>query len=91
MPVDQLSAPASAEAFHQRLAGLIDTLPRRLRQCADHLVLNLDRIAVSTVAELAAGADVPPSAVIRFCQIIGFSGYSELQRLFRDACCKRPA
>lgn len=85
MPDDQLAPPASIKAFHQRLAGLIDTLPRRLRHCADHIALNTDRIAVSTVADLAAKADVPPSAVIRFCQIMGFSGYSELQRLFRDA------
>jgi DNA-binding MurR/RpiR family transcriptional regulator len=60
-------------------------LPRRLRQCADYIAANTDRIAVSTVAELATGADVPPSAVMRFCQILGFSGFSEMQRLFREA------
>ena len=37
------------------------------------------------VAELAAGAEVPPSALMRFCQIMGFSGYSEMQKLFREA------
>lgn len=77
--------PASVEEFRERLAGVIDTLPRRLRQCADHIAANTDRIAVSTVAELAAGADVPPSALMRFCQILGFSGFSEMQRLFREA------
>jgi hypothetical protein len=60
-------------------------LPKRLRQCADFIAANSDRIAVSTVADLAAGADVPPSALMRFCQIIGFSGFSEMQKLFRDA------
>lgn len=77
--------PASIEEFRARLAEVIDSLPRRLRQCADHVAANSDRIAVSTVAELAAGADVPPSAVMRFCQILGFSGFSEMQRLFREA------
>ena len=77
--------PATVEAFNARLAGLIDGLPRRLRQCADHIARNADRIAVSTVAELAVGADVPPSAVMRFCQIMGFSGFSQMQKLFRDA------
>lgn len=77
--------PASVEEFRERLAGVIDSLPRRLRQCADHIAANTDRIAVSTVAELAAGADVPPSALMRFCQILGFSGFSEMQRLFREA------
>lgn len=78
-------APATVDEFRERLAEVIDDLPRRLRQCADYIAANTDRIAVSTVAELAAGADVPPSAVMRFCQILGFSGFSEMQRLFRGA------
>ncbi len=79
------SAPATLEEFHARLAAGIDSLPKRLRQCADYIAANSDRIAVSTVADLAAGADVPPSALMRFCQILGFSGFSEMQKLFRDA------
>lgn len=77
--------PQSVEEFRTRLADLGDGLPKRLRQCATHVAANFDRIAVSTVAEMAAGADVPPSAFMRFCQIMGFSGYSDLQRLFREA------
>ena len=77
--------PATVEEFRLRLAQITEDLPRRLRQCADHIAANMDRIAVSTVAELAAGADVPPSALMRFCQILGFSGFSEMQKLFRDA------
>lgn len=80
-----LTAPQTIEAFSSRLADLSQGLPKRLRQCADHVAANLDRIAVSTVADLAAGADVPPSAVMRFCQIMGFAGFSDMQRLFRDA------
>ena len=79
------AAPVSVEAFRLRLAEIGEGLPKRLQQCAAHVAANLDRIAVSTVAEIAAGADVPPSAVMRFCQMMGFSGYSEMQRLFRDA------
>ncbi len=82
---DLAGPPASVEEFRARLADILDDLPRRLRQCADHIAANTDRIAVSTVAELATGADVPPSAVMRFCQILGFSGFSEMQRLFREA------
>lgn len=79
------AAPVSVEVFRLRLAEIGEGLPKRLQQCAAHVAANLDRIAVSTVAEIAAGADVPPSAVMRFCQLMGFSGYSEMQRLFRDA------
>ena len=59
-------------------------MPKRLRQCADFIARNPDRVAVSTVAELAAAADVQPSAMMRFCQELGFSGFSQMQRLFRD-------
>ena len=79
------AAPASVDEFRQRLAEVSTSLPRRLRQCADYIAANTDRIAVSTVAELAAGADVPPSALMRFCQILGFAGFSDMQRLFREA------
>jgi DNA-binding MurR/RpiR family transcriptional regulator len=79
------NAPATVEEFRERLAAITEDLPKRLRQCADHIAANTDRIAVSTVAELAAGADVPPSALMRFCQIMGFSGFSEMQKLFREA------
>ena len=85
LPDEITGPPASVDEFRLRLADILDDLPRRLRQCADYIAANTDRIAVSTVAELAAGADVPPSAVMRFCQILGFSGFSEMQRLFREA------
>lgn len=85
-PSPPVSAPpATVEEFRDRLSALSATLPRRLRQCADHVASHTDRIAVSTVAELSAAAGVPPSAVMRFCQIMGFSGFSEMQKLFRDA------
>lgn len=77
--------PSSVEDCLARIANARETLPKRLRQCADYLSAQSARIAVSTVADLAAGADVPPSALMRFCQVIGFSGFSEMQKLFREA------
>lgn len=84
-PAAPLAPPDSLEAFYQRLASVQGQLPRRLQDCADHVLAHSERIAVSTVAEMAAGAGVPPSALMRFTQILGFSGYSEMQRLFREA------
>ena len=79
------SAPASVEEFQSRLLEVSTDLPKRMRQCAEYIAENTDRIPVSTVAELANGAGVQPSAMMRFCQILGFSGYSEMQKLFRNA------
>ncbi|HEY6917667.1 MAG TPA: MurR/RpiR family transcriptional regulator [Tabrizicola sp.] len=84
-PVEPRDPPRTVEDFRDRLHSLHGELPRRLQQCADHVATHLDRIALSTVAQIAQGAGVPPSAVMRFCQEMGFSGYAEMQRLFRDA------
>jgi DNA-binding MurR/RpiR family transcriptional regulator len=77
-------APVTVEEFRKRLIQVSETLPKRLRQCADYLAMNTDKIAVSTVAELSQAAGVQPSAFMRFCQLMGFSGYSELQKIFRQ-------
>jgi DNA-binding MurR/RpiR family transcriptional regulator len=87
---DQTAPPATVEAFTARLDDLKGTLPRRLQHCADHVAGHLDSIAWSTVADLARAAGVPPSAMMRFCQVMGFSGYAELQRLFRNALSVAP-
>ena len=78
------AAPATVREFEEKLLEVAESLPKRLKQCADYVAANTDRIAVSTVAEMAEAAGVQPSAFMRFCQIMGFSGYSEMQRLFRE-------
>lgn len=80
----QAPPPRTTDEVRERTLDALPSLPKRLRQCADFLLKHPERIAVSTVAELAAGAEVAPSALMRFCQVIGFSGFSEMQRLFRD-------
>jgi DNA-binding MurR/RpiR family transcriptional regulator len=76
--------PETIDAFFQQLGDTADRLPKRLKQFADFIAANPDRIAVSTVADLAEGAGVQPSAVMRFCQEMGFSGFSQMQKLFRS-------
>lgn len=87
--MDASAAPGTMEAFEARLQEVAEDLPKRLKQCAEFVAENPERIAVSTVAELATAAGVQPSAFVRFCQILGFSGFSEMQRLFRDAYAPR--
>jgi DNA-binding MurR/RpiR family transcriptional regulator len=78
------TAPTSLDAFRAQLQDLMPTLPKRMKQCAEYLRANPERIAVSTVAELATGAGVQPSALMRFCQLMGFSGFSDMQKMFRE-------
>ncbi|TNB47335.1 MurR/RpiR family transcriptional regulator [Martelella lutilitoris] len=84
MPNQESDAPDTIDAFFARLAERSPGFPKRLKQCADFVAANPDRVAVSTVAELSAEAGVQPSAFMRFCQELGFSGFSQMQRLFRS-------
>ena len=77
-------APETVEEFQTRLVEVSKSLPKRLKQCADYIVQNTDRIPISTVAQLSEAAGVQPSAFMRFCQEMGFSGFSQMQRLFRE-------
>jgi DNA-binding MurR/RpiR family transcriptional regulator len=86
---DGVEAPSSAEELRARVREVADALPKRLRQCAQYVLANPEKIAVSTVAELAQAAGVQPSAFMRFCQALGFSGYSEMQKLYRQAYAQR--
>jgi DNA-binding MurR/RpiR family transcriptional regulator len=76
--------PETLDSLFEALGARAEGLPKRLRQCADYVAHNPDRVAVSTVAEVAAAAGVQPSAVMRFCQEFGYTGFSHMQRLFRD-------
>ncbi len=77
------NAPKNISELLARLDCQAATMPKRLRQCAKYLRANINLVAVTTVADMAAAADVAPSAFMRFCQALGFSGYSEMQALFR--------
>ncbi|MDD2867425.1 MurR/RpiR family transcriptional regulator [Neomegalonema sp.] len=76
--------PADLEALQRRIAALAPDLPKRLRQCAEWALAHPDRVAVSTVAQLAAGAEAPPSAFVRFCQALGYAGFSDFQTIYRE-------
>jgi DNA-binding MurR/RpiR family transcriptional regulator len=81
--------PTTADEVRERTLQVLPALPKRLAQCADYLLKHPEKVAVSTVADLASGAGVQPSALMRFCQVIGFSGFSEMQKLFRDEYAER--
>lgn len=66
-----------------RITERFDQLPKRLQQCASFVLEHQDELAVLTVADVAKGAGIAPSAVMRFCQVLGLSGYSALRQMFK--------
>jgi DNA-binding MurR/RpiR family transcriptional regulator len=76
--------PADFEALRQMVMERRDAFPKRVAQVAVYAIENADEIAFATTAEIARAAGVQPSTLVRFAQALGFSGFSELQQLFRS-------
>lgn len=77
-------APASADEFRTLLLERYDSLSKRLQQVARYVLDEPNELALETLAVIAERCGVQPSAIVRFAQSFGFSGASQMQRLFRD-------
>ena len=69
----------------RRFAGL----SRQLQRIARFTLERPQDVALDTVAAAASKAEVQPSAMVRFAQALGFDGYTDMQRLFRDRLVQR--
>lgn len=69
----------------RRFAGL----SRQLQRIARFMLERPQEVALDTVAAAAAKAEVQPSAIVRFAQALGFNGYTDMQRIFRDRLVQR--
>lgn len=79
------------EELARQITEAYPTLPDRLQGIARYVLGNPDAMALSTVAEIAREAGVPPSAVIRFANALGYSGFTELARIYRERLVARSA
>jgi DNA-binding MurR/RpiR family transcriptional regulator len=60
------------------------SFPKRLAQAAAFALSNPDDMAFGTAASIAQSADVQPSTLVRLAHHLGYSGFSDLQMVFRD-------
>lgn len=77
-------APADVEAFREQLLKRYDELSKRLQQIARYVLDEPNEVALETLAVIAQRCGVQPSAIVRFAQSFGFTGATQMQRLFRD-------
>ncbi|MDQ0587901.1 MurR/RpiR family transcriptional regulator [Variovorax paradoxus] len=82
---------ASAEDFLQAVRAGFEGLSRQLKLIARYVETSRDRLALDGVQETASECGVQPSAVVRFAKHFGFSGFSEMQALFRAGAAQRLA
>jgi DNA-binding MurR/RpiR family transcriptional regulator len=75
--------PRDFKSLRALIVARRELLPRRLIQVADFAVDHPQEIAFGRVADLATQAGVQPSTLVRFAQTLGYSGFSDLQAVFR--------
>jgi DNA-binding MurR/RpiR family transcriptional regulator len=82
-------APSDLESLRQAISVRYDELSPKLRQIGRFMLDHPNEVALATVTSLAEHVEAQPSALIRFSQAFGYSGFSEMQALFRDSLVAR--
>ena len=80
-----------AERFLEMLREEFDSLSRQLKLIARYVEQHRDHIGLDRIQDVALRCGVQPSAVIRFAKRFGFSGYTEMQKMFRDGIAQQIA
>lgn len=67
-----------------RLTKAYPKLPRQLKKCAAYILEHPIEVATSSMRQIAANADVPPSTLHRLARALDFSTYDEFRGLYRN-------
>jgi DNA-binding MurR/RpiR family transcriptional regulator len=72
------------EHLRNKLVEDYSDLSGRLQQITRYAMTHPNDMALETIAVLAKRTEVPPSSLIRFAKSFGFSGFSEMQKVFQQ-------
>lgn len=81
--MDALESPQSFDALRHALQERYDDLSPHLQRLARFALDDPNAFALETVTRLADVADVQPSTLIRFAKELGYSGFSDMQKIFK--------
>lgn len=79
----QVSASRDFDWLQAEIQRRFDSLSPHLKRIAEYALADPNRFALQTVARTAGEIGVQPSTLVRFAKLFKFSGFSELQRVFR--------
>jgi len=84
MKTSSKTKAVTAEEVIQDLTSKLPEFTPELRKAAKHILENRTSISVSSIRKVAHGADVKPNTLVRMARAIGFSGYEDFRKPFRD-------
>jgi DNA-binding MurR/RpiR family transcriptional regulator len=74
---------SNVDQFIARITAEYEQLSKQLKVIAKYVEQHRDHIGLEGIQQVAAQCQVQPSAVVRFAKHFGFSGFSEMQAIFR--------
>ncbi|MBA5690136.1 MurR/RpiR family transcriptional regulator [Rugamonas apoptosis] len=80
-----MAEPASVENLMEQIADEYESLSRQLKVIAKYIEQHKASLMLEKISDIAAACDVQPSAIVRFAQRFGFTGFSEMQDVFRQS------
>lgn len=76
--------PENYELLQEEISKRYDSLSRRLQDIARFALDNPSIMALETIASIARIASIQPSALVRYSKALGYSGFSEMQRIYQN-------
>ncbi|MDP3843796.1 MAG: MurR/RpiR family transcriptional regulator [Oxalobacteraceae bacterium] len=76
---------APVDKLMQQIADEYESLSRQLKVIAKYIEQHKSSLILERISDIAAECEVQPSAIVRFAKRFGFSGFSEMQDVFRAA------
>jgi DNA-binding MurR/RpiR family transcriptional regulator len=83
--------PKTIERLLKEISTEFDSLSKQLKLIARYVEQHRDHIGLEGIQHMAEHCGVQPSAVIRFAKHFGYSGFSEMQKIFREGLSKQLA
>ena len=76
--------------FFHKLTDNFDAFTYSQKTVANYLIDNQDNVAFDTLEDLAEKIGVSTTTVIRFSRVLGYQGYSDMQKISRTTSAQKP-
>ena len=86
-----MNSATTYEELKDAITRVYPGMSKQLQRIARFALEKPHDLALGTVATVAEATEVQPSAMIRFANALGYSGFSEMQQVFRGHLVERSA
>ena len=86
-----MAVPQTYDELKEAIGRAYPDMSKQLQRIARFALEQPDPLALDTVAAIAKAAHVQPSSMIRFANALGYSGFTEMQQVFRGHLVARSA